>query len=254
MAYNNLSGTVFLPDRLTTRLDLVSGSIVSGNLSYSDGADVINVPRVANATNNSLITNVGGDANTLTCESNLIFDGTTLSITGDLTASIAISASFFEGDGSRLTNLPGGGGGSGAGIFTETAGNNAFTTSSVQIGANGTAPTTLSVVGSSTLSGSISHKRIRIDDNYSLSTTDYYVGVDTDTASGGVQITMPTANTMRDGQTVVIKDEGGQAEARPITVTAQGGNLIDGQNSVVLQSPFAAIQVYCDGATKYFIY
>lgn len=251
MAYNNLSGTVFLPDRLTTRLDLVSGSIVSGNLSFSDGADVINVPRVSNATNNSLITNVGGDANTLTCESNLVFDGTTLSITGDLTASIAISASFFEGDGSRLTNLPGG---SGGGIFTETAGNNAFTTSSIQVGANGTAPTTLSVVGSSTLSGSVSYKRIRIDDNYSLSTTDYYVGVDTDTASGGVQITMPTANTMRDGQTVVIKDEGGQAEARPITVTTQGGNLIDGQNSVVLRSPFAAIQVYCDGATKYFIY
>ena len=253
MAYNNLSGTVFLPDRLTTRLNLVSGSIVSGNLSYSDGADVINVPRVSNATNNSIITNVDGNANTLTCETNLTFDGVTLNITGDLTASIAISASYFEGDGSRLTNLPGGGG-SGAGIFTETAGNNAYTTSSVQIGLSGTAPTTLSVVGSSTLSGSVSHKRIRIYDDYSLSTTDYYIGVDTVEATGGVQITMPTANTMRDGQTVVIKDEGGQAETKPITVATQGGNIIDGQNSVVLQSPFAAVQVYCDGATKYFIY
>ena len=253
MAYNNLSGTVFLPDRLTTRLDLVDNAIISGNLDYSDGANVVNVPRVSNATNNAIVTNVGGDANTLTCESNLVFDGTTLTITGDLTASIAISASFFEGDGSRLTNLPGGGG-SGAGIFTETAVNNAFTTSSIQIGSNGTAPTTLSVVGSSRLSGSVSHKRISISANYSLSVSDYYIGVDTDTASGAVEITMPTANTMRNGQTVVIKDEGGQAETKSITVSTQGGNLIDGQNSVVLQSPFAAIQVYCDGSTKYFIY
>ena len=70
MAYNNLSGTVLLPSLLTSRLTLPTGSILSGNLSTSDGAEVINVPRVSNATNNSILTNVGGDANTLTCESN----------------------------------------------------------------------------------------------------------------------------------------------------------------------------------------
>ena len=49
----------------------------------SDGADVLNIPRVSNATNNSVITNVGGDANNLTCESNLKFDGDELSVTGE---------------------------------------------------------------------------------------------------------------------------------------------------------------------------
>lgn len=81
---------------------------MSGNLSYSDAADVINVPRVSNATNNAILTNVNGDANTITCESNLTFDGDTLNITGDLTASVGISASFVRGDGRYLTNLPGG--------------------------------------------------------------------------------------------------------------------------------------------------
>ena len=252
MAYNNLSGTVFLPDRLTTRLDLADNAIISGNLDYSDGANVVNIPRVSNATNNAIITNVDGNANTLTCESNLTFDGDTLSITGDLTASIAISASFFEGDGSRLTNLPGGGG-SGAGIFTETDVNNAFTTSSVQIGSTGTAPSTLSVVGGSFLSGSVIHKRITASNaNYNVSITDYYVGVDS--TSNTVKITLPNASTMTSGQTIVVKDEGGLSHVNNITISGSGADKIDGQNTVVLASPYSALQLYCDGATKYFIY
>ena len=106
MAYNNLSGTVLLPVEMLPRLPNLT-AIVSGNLSTSDGANVINVPRVSNANNNSLITNVGGDANTLTCESNLTFDGDTLNITGDLTASVGVSASYFRGDGSYLTGISG---------------------------------------------------------------------------------------------------------------------------------------------------
>ena len=108
MAYNVLSGTV-LAANVYTPSDIIVSNIVSGNLSTSDGASVINVPRVSNATNNALITNVGGDANTLVCESNLAFDGDVLSVTGDLTASIGVSASFFEGDGSRLTGITAGG-------------------------------------------------------------------------------------------------------------------------------------------------
>ena len=74
MAYNTLSGTVLTP-QLFIPGDLLVNTILSGNLSTSDGASVINVPRISNATNNSIITNVGGDANVLTCESNLKFDG-----------------------------------------------------------------------------------------------------------------------------------------------------------------------------------
>ena len=83
MAYNNLSGTVLLPEELL-KIEGVNAGIVSGNLSTSDGSDVINIPRVSNATDNSLVTNVGGDANTLTCETNLTFDGTTLGLVGEM--------------------------------------------------------------------------------------------------------------------------------------------------------------------------
>ena len=170
-----------------------------------------------------------------------------------VTASIGISASYLEGDGSRLTGINAGGG-SGGGIFTETAANNAFTTSSIKVGSTGASSTTLSVIGSSTLSGSVSYKRVVIDDDYTITTTDYYVGVDTSESAGAIQVTMPTATAMRTGQTIIVKDEGGQCVTKPITVTAQGGNLIDGSNSIVLQSPYAAVQFYCDGNSKYFIY
>ena len=61
MAYNNMSGTVFLPSELRPRLDITSDTILSGNLSTSDAGEVINIPRVSNATNNAIITNIGGN-------------------------------------------------------------------------------------------------------------------------------------------------------------------------------------------------
>lgn len=105
MAYNNMSGTVMQPAALLPRPDLLSAPILSGNLSTSDASAVINIPRVSNATNNSIVTNLDGDANTFTCESNLTFDGGTLSITGDLSASVGISGSVLIGDGSGITNI-----------------------------------------------------------------------------------------------------------------------------------------------------
>ena len=110
MAYNQLSGTVIAPDYFGPGDGKPGNNILSGNLSTSDGASIINVPRVSNATDNSIVTNVAGNANTLTCESNLKFDGSVLNVTGKVTASLGVSASYFEGDGSRLTGVTGSGG------------------------------------------------------------------------------------------------------------------------------------------------
>ena len=143
MSYNALSGSV-----LVRHPGNFQANYLSGNLSNSDGSDVINVPRISNATNDSVITNVSGDANNLTCESNLKFDGDTLSITGELTASTGVSASYFMGDGSRLVGVAAGG----SNIFTEANSSKAYTTSSVNIGSSATPTHTLNVVG--TMSGS----------------------------------------------------------------------------------------------------
>ena len=192
MAYNNLSGTVFLPAELRPRLDVAYANILSGNLSTSDAAEVINVPRVSNATNNAIVTNVDGDANNLTCESNLTFDGTTLNVLGELTT-----------------------------------------------------------IGATFMSGAVTHKRKFVNSNYSVATTDYYVGVDT--TNNTVKLTLPQATQLSDGQTIIIKDEGGSADNNHITVSGSASDTIDGKNTILLESPFASIQLYCNGENKFFI-
>jgi|6_EtaG_2_1085325.scaffolds.fasta_scaffold29574_1 hypothetical protein len=251
MAYNAISGTILAANDYTPG-DLIIGNIVSGNLSTSDGSSITYVPRVGNATNNALITNVGGDANDLTCESNLTFDGSALSITGELTASTGLSASYLMGDGSRLTGIATGGGGSG-GIFTTPSAVAAYTTSSINIGSSATPSHTLSVVGISQLSGGIVHQRVHKTTNYSITTSDYYIGVDS--AGGAVTLTLPAAAAALDGQTWMVKDEGGAANSNNIIITGSGvdAETIEGANQIVLESPYASVQVYCNGVTKFFV-
>ena len=198
MAYNAVSGTLIAAQNYLPASGSLVANILSGNLSTSDGASVINVPRVSNATNNAIVTNVGGDANTLTCESNLKFDGSTLDITGDVS-------------------------GSGQGKF-----------------------------GSLQIAGGLKLKRRTVTTTATASVADYYIG--TDSTAGAISIRLPNAGALSDGQAYVIKDESGTASTNNITILASGSQTIDGQNSVVLESPFASLQLYCNGTNKYFIY
>ena len=235
MAHNSLTGTVIAP----TYFGPGSGpgtNIISGTLR-GDGTDIVYVPRVSNATNNSVLTNVGGDANTLTCETNLTFDGGTLSIAGDLTASIGVSASFFRGDGSLLTGIAAGTLSGSARVYTSTG-----------LESSGY----LKVSGSSVLKGGLVLNRALKTTDYTIASTDYYIGVNS--TGGAIKLTLPGASTFANGQTWVIKDEGGNANSNNITISASAGNnTIDGTNQIVLQSPYATVQVYCDGNVKYFV-
>lgn len=247
MAYNLLSGSV-LASREYIPGDLVVENLVSGTFK-GDGSNIEYVPRVSNATNNALVTNVGGDANTLTCESNLTFDGTTLSLTGELTASLGLSASYLMGDGSRLTGITGGGGGgSPGGGTTEIQFNDAGSFGgSAALTWNGSL---LSISGAL----SLSRRQLSASSQISELTTsadDYYVGLNS--TAGILQLELADATALVDGQTYVFKDEGGAANTNNITIYPSGSQTIDGQNSIVLESPYAAIQLYCDGISKYFI-
>lgn len=248
MAYNNLSGTVLLPSELI-KIEGFNSGIVSGNLSTSDGANVINIPRLNNAVAGAIVTNVGGDYNTLTTNGNLTFDGDTLNITGDITASVGLSASFLYGDGRFLVNLPGGG--TAGGIFSEINGTQAFTTSSINVGSSDTPTHTLSVKGNSFLSGGVVHKRKLISAVYTASLADYYIGVDT--TGGSFPLRLPDASDVQSGQTYVVKDEGGVAHNNNLTIFASGSQTIDGENSVILESPYASIQLYSNGIDKFYI-
>jgi hypothetical protein len=244
MAYNAVSGTLVAAQEYIPG-DLIVGNILSGNLSTSDGSNIINVPRVANATDNSLLSNVGGDANTLTCESNLTFNGTSnvLSVVGAITASVGLSASFLYGDGSGITNLPSAGATAAGPVY------------SLQLH-----DTDNDLTGSANLlfqsnilkmTCGLKLNRTSITTTYTASLTDYYIGVDS--TGGTISLRLPDAATVSDGQTYVVKDEAGAANTNFITILASGSQTIDGQNQVLLQSPYAAISLYCNGTNKYFI-
>jgi hypothetical protein len=146
----------------------ITGSIsgsgnISGSAFYGSGANLTGLPSAAittynNSTDNRVITSV--NSTTVQGEANLTFDGSTLSVTGDMSGSGVLSADqikcsgsvaavSFAGDGSALTGLPS------AAIATyNTSGDNRIITSvdatTVQGEANLTFDgTTLAVVGAS---------------------------------------------------------------------------------------------------------
>ena len=341
MAFNVITGSLIGPATFTGDI------IVTGSFSGS-GENLTEVPRLTNAANNALITNVAGDANTITCESNLLFDGTTLDITGHLTASQGVSASYFMGDGSGLTGISAGGGGGGADgqgpdysiQFTTGSGGISgsaellFSSSALYLTGNfhisgsgsikgdlipheadiydlGTSAkpwrnlyisSSTIYFGSDTLSvgpdnnlkfgsgsttkgfdvgfmnfknngifmdpgrilqlrafqlqfyGGISYVRKVTAIDYTIKITDFVVAALSDADETAITLTLPAASACSNGQAFVIKDEGGDADSKNVTIACAGSDTIDGGNSVTLQSPYASIQLYCNGTDKYFIY
>ena len=110
---------------------------------------------------------------------------------------------------------------------------------------------TISVKGASHLSGGLAHKRTGVTNDYSVVLTDYYLGVDT--SGNTVDLTLPAASTATEGQTYVVKDEGGNAGTNVITIVRSASDTIDGETSVTIESPYGSVLLYCNGS-NWFIY
>jgi hypothetical protein len=252
MAYNKLSGTIIAPDYFGPApgdpFTKIVG-ILSGTLE-GDGTLLEGVPRiVSNVTENNLLT-IGINDNELVGEPYLNFNGGinhgTLHVTGDISASINISASTFWGSAAGLFDLPAGVGGDGP-------------SGSVQImtqgGQNAHMSGTTNLLFTSNvlqIKGTMALSRRTLTSNGTASSADYIIGMDSTNTTIGFEL--QKANTLVDGQILIIKDEGGGADTNNITINASGSDKIDGQNFVVLESPYASIQLFCNGADKYFIY
>ena len=86
---------------------------------------------------------------------------------------------------------------------------------------------------------------------YTIALSDYLVGVD---PSQAVTLTLPAATAAGYGHSYVIKDETGKANTNNITINTNGSNTIDGQNSIILGTPYISISIYCNGKTGWHIY
>ena len=261
MGYNVLSGNVLLPGQL-----LADGQ-VSSSAFVGDGKELEHVLKITSGPDQYNLTTIGTDAYKLTGQSNLTFNGSALTVTGEVSASVGVSSSFFIGDGRFLTNLPGGGG-TGGGIFTELDASKAFTTSSVAIGGS-TAPdhaialsgamsATLNVSascfvgGRMNISGAVVYHHKTSTATMTASVDDFYIGMDS--TAGAIELRLPDAAVLTDGHTYIIKDEGGEAGTNNITILASGSQTIDGENSLILESPYASLSLYCNGFDRYYVY
>lgn len=183
----------------------------------------------------------------LTGSPNLIFDtgSNTLQVYGDISASVNISASYFYGDGSNLTNV-------GSELIIQEEGVN-VTTAAATINFVGSVVTATNSGNdvTVTIGGSIPYSRRAVSATITASVSDTILGV---SGAAAIDIRLPSAGDYDAGQYFTIKDESGAADTKNITILASGSQTIDGRNSIILESPYAAVNIYSDGTSKFFIY
>ena len=96
------------------------------------------------------------------------------------------------------------------------------------------------------------YKRREVVSSTTLSNNDYYIACKITSTS---TVTLQATNTLRSGQTFVIKDESGSlSDSVVLNLTAVEGETIEGETTFSITQSNASIFVYTDGAGKYFIY
>lgn len=99
--------------------------------------------------------------------------------------------------------------------------------------------------------GGIDYGRTNVDTDYTVTTNDRILGVN---ATASLKVTLPAASGFISGQYFTIKDEAGNANTHNITISASSGDRIDGEGSIILNSPHGAVNLYSNGTNKFFIY
>ena len=105
--------------------------------------------------------------------------------------------------------------------------------------------------GNTSWTDAISYGRTAITSTGTASVSSRILGV---SGSSAIDIRLPSAGDYAAGQHFTVKDESGAADIKNITILTSGSQTIDGVSSIVLESPFAAVNVYSDGTSKFFIY
>ena len=98
---------------------------------------------------------------------------------------------------------------------------------------------------------SAAFSRRNVSSTITASVNDVILGV---SGTAAISIRLPPAENYSAGQYFTVKDESGAADTKNITILASGSQTIDGESFVVLESPYAAVNIYSNGSNKFFIY
>jgi len=248
----------------------VSASVFYGDASNLTGINAA-VNTYTNASNNRILTSV--DSSSINGESNLTFDGSILNVVGSLTSSTFISSSAFWGVSGSFDEVNIGNSQQSKLKYNSTSDSLEVTGKVLYAAANlrtsgyvnFSAVNGASGFGIRNNSGIIEVKndggswaeigpnrhRLTVTSTHTASATNQIIGV---SASAAIDIRLPNAANLESGQVYIIKDESGNAGTHNISIKASGSQTIDGESQISLESPFAAVNLYTDGVSKYFIY
>ena len=104
------------------------------------------------------------------------------------------------------------------------------------------------------VSGGLRHHYYKLTTaEHDVTAYDHIIGVSSSTS---VVVNLPSASVAGYGRVLVIKDEWSttRAEGSPITVSASAPNTIDHTNTYQISGDSAALTLYSDGVSKWFIY
>tara|TARA_Y100000593_G_scaffold91497_1_gene180408 strand:- start:4408 stop:7851 length:3444 start_codon:yes stop_codon:yes gene_type:complete len=140
--------------------------------------------------------------------------------------------------------------GSGTGVFAQLSGDSLQFKSLIAGAGIELSATSTEITLASTASAGVFSRRV-VSSTITASASDYYIGI---SASSNLIVQLLDASDLSAGQTLVIKDERGSADSHTLEIKASGSQTIDGEQSVYLESPYAALNLYTDGTSKYFIF
>ena len=228
---------------------ITCSSFMSSSLYYGDGRYLTNITasavEVADGPEYSLQFRYDSPiGREISGSSNLLFitSSNTLAVTGDISASANMSASYYYGDGSNLTGI------SSDATAKGIAGSLQFKTGSASM--TGSSAVTYDLDNNRlTIGGGLVHNRTAVTTSHTASVSDYILGATTVPSSILMDATLFSA-----GQVLLVKDETGTAaSSAPVTLNPSGSQTVDGASSLTIESAHGSVLIYSDGS-NWFIY
>ena len=229
--------------------DITCSSFMSSSLYYGDGRYLTNITasavEVADGPEYSLQFRYDSPiGREISGSSNLLFitSSNTLAVTGDISASANMSASYYYGDGSKLTGV------SSNATAKGVAGSLQFKTGSTSM--TGSSDITYDLDNNRlTIGGGLVHNRTAVTASHTASVSDYILG-----ATAVPSSILVDASLFSTGQVLLVKDETGTAaSSTPVTINPSGSQTVDGATSLTIESAHGSVLIYSDGS-NWFVY
>lgn len=148
----------------------------------------------------------------------------------------------------KIIDASGSGGGSAITVKNEGSDISTAATSFDFVGSGVTATNSSNDI-TVTIPGGVTFGRRALTANATASSGDSIIGI---SSSNDVELRLADASDLSNGQYFTVKKEDNYSST--ITISCSGSQKIDGQSSIVIQSPFGAVNIYSDSTSSYFIY